>query len=61
MIEGLRRYVKKHEKLQTINTLKNEIDSLKEMIVEDQYEIRRLKATIKKLRKEGNNGKNGNL
>lgn len=60
MIEKLRQYVRKHEIYENpinlkrqINTLENEIGSLKEMIVEDQYEIRRLKATIKRLRKEG--------
>lgn len=61
MLEKLRRYVKKHERYleetkyqlrKQINTLNNEVESLKEMIVEDQYEIRRLKATIKKM-KEG--------
>lgn len=61
MIEALKRYVKRHEKeyptnyqlRKTINTLENEVESLREMIVEDQYEIRKLKATIKKLRNEG--------
>lgn len=57
MLEKLRKYVNSHEKIITINTLENEIATLKEMIVEDQYEIRKLKAVIKKLKSTSDNSK----
>jgi len=62
MIEKLKRYVARHEKEEPtnitlkkkINSLENEITALKEMIVEDQYEIRRLKVNLKKVRSKNN-------
>jgi len=62
MIEKLKRYVARHEKekptnitlKKKINSLENEITALKEMIVEDQYEIRRLKVNLKKARSKNN-------
>ena len=46
------------EEEKQINALENEVESLKEIIVDDQYEIKRLKAQIKKLKesKAANNG-----
>lgn len=60
MIEKLKEYVKRHEnneptkrQLQKkINTLENEVESLKALIVDDVYEIKRLKSTIKKLKEK---------
>lgn len=62
MIEKLKRYVARQEKEEPtnitlkkkINSLENEITALKEMIVEDQYEIRRLKTNLKKARSKNN-------
>lgn len=62
MIEKLKRYVARHKKEEPtnitlkkkINSLENEITALKEMIVEDQYEIRRLKTNLKKARSKNN-------
>ena len=62
MIEKLKRYVARYKKEEPtnitlkkkINSLENEITALKEMIVEDQYEIRRLKVNLKKVRSKNN-------
>lgn len=66
LMDKLRLYVERHEKeeptkvtlIKQINALENEVESLKEIIVDDQYEIKRLKAQIKKLKesKAANNG-----
>ena len=66
LMDKLRLYVERHEKeeptkitfIKKINALENEVESLKEIIVDDQYEIKRLKAQIKKLKesKAANNG-----
>lgn len=57
MLEKLKKYVNSHEKQMNINTLKNEIESLKDIIIEKEYEIKKLKSIIKKYRKEGKNEK----
>ena len=66
LMDKIRLYVERHEKeeptkvtlIKQINALENEVESLKEIIVDDQYEIKRLKVQIKKLKesKAANNG-----
>ena len=60
MIEKIKKYVEKHKDEEPtknqlkkkINSLENEVESLKSIIVEDAYEIKRLKALVKKLKQK---------